>query len=69
MAAVDADVGHQPMPIVEQDMARVGELRLFGLAGGQRIGIRRGLIGVIAPRFGVEIDRGISGSSGGGCRP
>ena len=57
----DADVGHQPMPIVEQDMARVGEFRLFALALARehRIGIRRGLMGVITPRFAVEIDRRI----------
>ena len=46
------DGGHQPMPIVEQHMTRVGELGFSALALTRKLGvrIRRRLMGVVAPR-------------------
>jgi hypothetical protein len=52
-----AHVGDQPVSIVEQQMPRVRELRLFAQAFSRELGvwIGRGLMRIVPPRFPVEV--------------
>lgn len=66
-----ADVGHQPVAIVEQHMPGIRELRLATGAFPREhgIGIRRGLMRVVLSRFPMEIHRRIAGIVGRRLRP
>ena len=64
-------LGHQAMPIVEQHVAGIRQLRLASGAFSCElgVGIGRRLMRVIPPRFPVEIDRGIARIVGRRGRP
>ena len=61
------DVGDEPMPIIQQHVAQIRQLRLLPLAlpMQHRLRISRRLVRVVAPPLAVEVDCGIPGSSGG----
>ena len=64
------DVGDEPMPIIQQHVAQIRQLRLLPLAlpMQHRLRISRRLVRVVAPPLAVEVDRGIPGVIGGRAR-